>query len=145
MRADNSQFIIDAAKRRRADALGRARVVLDQALNDGEAMTVSRLAARANVSRSWLYAEPTLRVDLVKVTAGSTTTNRRRSALVESVHPASEASLRTRLDIALDRARRLEAENRELREQLARALGQQRHNRLLDGPSRSILVPLGSS
>lgn len=130
MRADNSQFIVNAAKRRRADALSRARTVLAEALQAGEPITVSQIAAAANVSRSWLYAEPTIQDQLAKVTAPAR--GHRRPLATPTPHSASDASLRTRLDVALERARRLEAENRKLRDQLAKALGEQRFTRVTE-------------
>jgi hypothetical protein len=132
MRADNSQFIVEAAKRRRADALARANAAVASAQHAGDPITVSELASRAGVSRSWLYAEPTLRDALAKITAAAgATRRRRRESLKLTPHPTSDASLRTRLDAALGRARRLETENKQLRDQLAHALGQLRHDRVL--------------
>lgn len=131
MRADNTQFIVDAAKRRRADALSRAHTALTKALQAGEPITVSQLAATANVSRSWLYSEPTIRDQLAKVAAPAR--GHRRPPATPGPNRASEASLRTRLDVAVERVRRLEVENRNLRDQLARALGDQRSSRVTGG------------
>lgn len=131
MRADNSHFIIDAAKRRRAEALARADAALRAALADGRPHSVSELAASAKVSRSWLYAEPTLQDQLAKVIAAAG--GRRRPTATPTPHAASDASLRTRLAAALERTRRVEAENRHLRDQLAKALGEQRSSRVTAG------------
>lgn len=130
MRADNSRFIVEAAKGRRAETLSRAQTVIAHALKAGEPTTVSAIAAAANVSRSWLYAEPGLREDLTRLTITSVA-GRRPAKVIKSAHPASEASLRTRLEVALERARRLETENRHLRDQLATALGQRRRDRII--------------
>ncbi|PZS26785.1 MAG: transposase [Pseudonocardiales bacterium] len=131
MRADNSHFIIDAAKRRRAEALARADAAFRAALQDGRSHSVSEIAANAQVSRSWLYAEPTIQDQLAKITAAAG--GRRRPSAAPTPHPASDASLRTRLAAALERTRRVEAENRRLRDQLARALGEQRSSRVTAG------------
>lgn len=136
MRADNTVFIVEAAKKRRAESLARARAALAEAARRGEPMTVSALAAEANVSRSWLYAEASLREDLAAITAPARG-GRAPRRVTATAHPASEASLRTRLEVALDRARRLETENRQLREQLATALGQRRLDRITTAAPRT--------
>ncbi|MDQ6851139.1 MAG: DUF6262 family protein [Actinomycetota bacterium] len=138
MRADNSQFIVDAARRRREDALARANEAVAAALRAGEPITISALASRARVSRSWLYAEPTLRKSLAKLAANAPTPRQNKRALTSTPHPASDASLRARLDAALGRARRLETENRQLRDQLAHALGQLRHDRVVGAHQRPV-------
>ncbi len=126
MRADNTKHLIDAARNRREATLARAKQAVERAVSSGEPVSISSLAAQAGVSRSWLYAEPSLRDQLQSLH----TEPRRPSTRRPTAHPASEASLRTRLDVALERTKRLAKDNERLRRQLAQALGEQRHTRV---------------
>ncbi|PZS34057.1 MAG: transposase [Pseudonocardiales bacterium] len=135
MRADNSGALIEAAQRRRADTLARATSAINQALADGEAITITAVAARAGVSRAWLYAESTLQAQLEQLRRRSTT-RRGSSVRRATAQPASEPSLRTRLDIAHERIRRLTAENTRLQDQLSVALGRQRDAHVVRNESR---------
>ena len=123
MRADNSQHIVDAARRRseytRAKAIQALRA-LDAA---GEPVTFETVAKRAGVSRSWLYAQPDLRAEIEHLRAAH---RRAPASPVPARQRTSDASLLRRLEAANARIRRLTEENRQLREQLARALGEQR-------------------
>jgi hypothetical protein len=82
------------------------------------------VAREAQVSRSWLYNQPDLRTEIERLRA------RRAPGPTEQRLPdwqrASDASLWSRLKVASERNRQLEAENRQLREALAVALGEQR-------------------
>ena len=73
MRHDNSHHLLAAAQRRRADTLERARKALQELGETGQRRTVMQIAAHAGVSRSWLYAQPELRVQLRRLTAISET------------------------------------------------------------------------
>src|SRR6185312_15676681 len=76
----------------------------------------------AQVSRSWLYNQPDLRAEIERLRA------RRDARPTEPRLPdrqrASDTSLRRRLEVATERNRQLETENRHLREALA--VGEQR-------------------
>jgi hypothetical protein len=134
MRADNSRHIVDAARRRsqhtRAKAVQALRV-LDAA---GEPVTFENVAKRAGVSRSWLYAQPDLRAEIEHLRAAH---RREPGSLVPARQRASDASLLRRLEAANTRIRRLTEENQQLREQLARALGEQRAATTRTGPPRA--------
>lgn len=127
MRADNSRYLIDAAQRRsqytRAKAI-RAIRTLDAA---GDPVTFEQVAKHAGVSRSWLYAQPDLRAEVERLRAAHL---RSPGSPVPARQRASDASLLRRLEAANDRVRKLTEENRQLREQLARALGEQRVARI---------------
>lgn len=90
----------------------------------GIVITFEAVAREAGVSRSWLYNQPDLRAETERLRA--------RHRPVPAARPvpdrqrASEASLLRRLEAAIERNRQLEAENRELRQALALALGEQR-------------------
>jgi hypothetical protein len=95
MRADNTQDLIDAARRRRCDTLTRAQQTPRATADRGEPVTVAALAAAAGVSRSWLYAEPSLRpqLDALRHSAPRSSTHR-----TGAKHPASDASLNRSYD-----------------------------------------------
>jgi small-conductance mechanosensitive channel len=124
MRADNSAYIAAAARRRSDDARRRAVTALRSLDAGGQPVTFSTVAAAARVSRSWLYAQDDLREQVERLRA------RRQQAPASPPVPdrqrATPASLLRRLEAATARIRTLESENRQLREGLERALGEQR-------------------
>jgi small-conductance mechanosensitive channel len=122
MRADNTRHLIVAAQQRHE--LTRARAI--QALRvldaEGRPVTFEAVAQAAAVSRSWLYAQPDVRAEIERLRA----VHRRAPATPLPARRSSDASLLRRLEAANQRNRTLAEENRKLRDQLARALGQQR-------------------
>lgn len=124
MRADNSHHLITAARRRAAATRKRAVTALRRMDNAGTPITVDAVAKQARVSRSWLYNQPDLRAEIERLhnRYQSTATGR----AVPDRQRASDASLLRRLESATERIRRLEAENQQLRDALALALGEQR-------------------
>ncbi|MGW1817422.1 DUF6262 family protein [Streptomyces sp. NPDC002125] len=124
MRADNSPHLVAAARERAAATRERAIAALRRMDAAGQPVSFDAVAREAGVSRSWLYTQPDLRAEINRLR------ERHRPASsapqVPDQQRASEASLLRRLEVATARNRQLEAEVRELREQLARALGQQR-------------------
>ncbi|SFE06194.1 hypothetical protein SAMN05216251_101357 [Actinacidiphila alni] len=134
MRADNNQHIIDAARRRgeytRAKAVQALRT-LDAA---GEPVTFESIAKQADVSRSWLYTQPDLRAEIERL---RTAHRRGPDSSVPARQRTSDASLIRRLEAANARVRQLSEENRQLRDRLSRALGEQRTATALTGPPRA--------
>ncbi|WP_432991611.1 DUF6262 family protein [Dactylosporangium sp. CA-233914] len=124
MQADNSHHVIAAAHRRAAATRKRAVAALRRMDKSGLLITFDAVAKHAHVSRSWLYTQPDLRAEIERLRA------RRNPAPSGQPVPvrqrASDASLLRRLEVAADRIRRLEAENQQLREALALALGDRR-------------------
>jgi len=121
MRADNSRHIIASARQRAAATRRRAIATLRRMEADGALVTFESVAREANVSRAWLYTQDDLRVEVARlrgltVAAGPVPVRQR----------ASDASLRRRLEAAVERNKRLESENRSLRDALGRALGERR-------------------
>src|SRR5260370_34298313 len=55
MRADNSPPLIEAAQQRRLQCIARVRTALDDMERDGSPVTIAGVAARAKVSRTFLY------------------------------------------------------------------------------------------
>ncbi len=92
----------------------------------GKPITFDSVAREAGVSRSWLYDQPDLRAEIERLRAQRHPPT--PHAPVPQRQRASDASLLRRLEAATDRIKHLEAENKQLREALAHALGQQRTN-----------------
>jgi hypothetical protein len=124
MRPDNTRFLIQAARQRSQATRQRAIQALRDLAAAGDSITFQTIARKAGVSRSWLYAQPDLRAELERLRALSTRAP--SSPPVPAQQRASDASLRRRLQAANAELRQLWEENRQLREQLARALGARR-------------------
>ncbi|MER6076173.1 DUF6262 family protein [Streptomyces sp. NPDC001817] len=127
MRADNSQHIVNAARRRSEYTRSRAIQALRELDAAGEPVTFEAIAKRAEVSRSWLYGQPDLRTEVERLRALH---RRAPSAQLPAGQRTSDASLLRRLEAANTRVRQLTEENQRLRTQLARALGEQRGDRI---------------
>jgi Family of unknown function (DUF6262) len=131
MRADNTGPLINAARQRheltRAKAIQALRE-LDQA---GTRVTFEAVARAAGVSRSWLYAQADLRVEITRLREA---TDRSPSPPIPASQRASDASLLQRVIQANQRNRQLTDDNARLRRQLARALGDQRARTLPPEP-----------
>lgn len=123
MHADNSHHLIAAAQQRHETTRAKAIQALRDLDREGGAVTFQIVAQKAKVSRSWLYTQPDICVeirglrDLQRGSAGSPLPARQHS---------SEASLLRRLEVANARARDLTIENKQLRKQLEHALGRLR-------------------
>jgi hypothetical protein len=124
-RADNTHHLQRAATARRDATLQRARCAVEDFDRAGETITFTAVARAAQVSRGWLYNQPDLRdaiLGLRRETPHSPTAT-------PATQRASTESLRQRLDAARHDIGRLRSENAALREQLGRALGEQRARR----------------
>ena len=124
MRADNSHHIVTAARRRATATRRRAIAALRRMDNAGQAISFDAVAREGQVSRSWLYNQPDLRAEIERLRARRDPAPDR--ARLPDRQRASDASLRRRLEVVTERNRQLETENRQLREALAVALGEQR-------------------
>ena len=128
MRADNSRYIVDAAHRRSQYTRSKAIQALHELDTAGELVTFEAVAKRAGVSRSWLYGQPDLRSEVERLRA----VHRRAPASpLPAGQRTSDASLLRRLEAANTRVRQLTEENHRLRDQLARALGERRADRIM--------------
>lgn len=123
MPADRADRLAQHARARHEQTLHRAQATLTSMANDGDDITVSLLASRAGVSRSWIYTQPELRDQIERLQHPTTRTGASRS---EADHRASDESLRRRLDLAHQRLAQLRTENQQLRQSLARAHGELR-------------------
>jgi Family of unknown function (DUF6262) len=129
MRADNSRYVVQAARRRSQATRDRAIRALRRLAASGDPITFDSIARTASVSRSWLYAQPDLRLEIGRLRAqqeGRGQGPAASTAPVPARQRASDASLRQRLEAVNAEIRRLRAENQQLREQLAWALGERR-------------------
>lgn len=138
MRADNSHHVIAAAHRRAAATRKRAVAALRRMNAAGTPITFDGVAREASVSRAWLYTQSDLRTEIEQLRAHSARgTN---NTAVPAQQRSSDASLRRRLEAAIERNKRLEEDNRQLRDALARALGEQRTRNVVgkDGSVRQI-------
>jgi hypothetical protein len=129
MRADNSRHVIAAARRRAEQTRERAIAVLRRMDATGQRITFDSVSRAAGVSRSWLYAQQDLRAEIQRL-------RRRHPATPPAQAPphrqrASDISLLRRLEAATARIRQLEADNQQLRDALARALGERRASEVL--------------
>jgi len=111
VRADNSRFIVQAARERHCDTLERAREALQQLDRSGEPVTFRAVAEAASVSRGWLYREPTLRAEIERLRAASPGVAPVR---LPSAQHASAESLQRRMETTLDELRRVHDEIRRL-------------------------------
>lgn len=134
MRADNSRHVIKAAQQRAEQTRRQAVAALRRMDATGKTITFDSVAREAGVSRSWLYAQADLRSEIERLRArhqaqpcGATPQRQR----------ASDTSLLRRLEAATERIRRLEQDNRELRDALAQALGEHRTSVILGTTGRS--------
>ncbi|MRH92347.1 transposase [Nocardia sp. SYP-A9097] len=123
MRADNSRHIVAAAQHRRELTRAKAIQALRTLDNNGTAVTFESVATAANVSRSWLYAQPDIRTEIERLRAAG---RRAPATPVPARQRSSDASLLRRLEAAHERNRKLADENETLRRQLAETLGQLR-------------------
>lgn len=138
MPADNSAHLIAAARRRSAATRRRATAALRRLEATGQPVSFDALAREAQVSRSWLYAQPDLRADIERLRDQRCPPAQQR---IPDRQRATEASLQCRLELATGRLRQLEADNRRLRDALAEALGERRR----DTPRQRISQVTGTS
>ncbi len=123
MRADNTGPLIHAARNRSELTRAKAIRALRELDHAGTPVTFAAVAAAADVSRSWLYAQAGIRDQITRL---RDSTARAPVPPIPASQRASQASLLARLAEAADRNRKLAEENARLRRQLAHALGDQR-------------------
>jgi hypothetical protein len=117
--ADQTERLRLAAKARHEATLAKATTALHSLACTAEPINFGHLARTAGVSRSWLYRQPELRQQIEQLRQSRPP---KRSS-VPAAQRASDDSNRQKLVLYREELARLQAENRELREQLARKLG----------------------
>jgi hypothetical protein len=123
MRADNTHHLTEAARRRAQATRRRAVAALRRMDTSGLPITIDALAREAGVSRSWIYSQPDLRAEAERLRARPRPTTR---GAVPDRQRSSDASLLQRIEVATQRIRELETDNKRLRDALAEALGERR-------------------
>src|SRR6266540_725948 len=96
MRADNSRFLIQAARRRSQATRERAIQALRRLAATGGPATFDSVARTAGVSRSWLYTQPDLRAEIERLRAAYG--HAPASLPIPARQRASDASLQRRLE-----------------------------------------------
>ena len=122
MPADNRAALAAATRHRSHSTRQRARAALRRLDADGTRITLTAVATAAGVSRSLLYRDPDLRAEIDQIRARDPLGTTRRPAAEQ----ASDASLQQRLAAALEDNHHLRDQNRQLAEQVAALLGEQR-------------------
>lgn len=140
MPADHHRATPLAAAAQRRHELTRSKAVcaireLDHA---GAVVTFDAVARHANVSRSWLYTQPDLRAEIERLREA---TRHAPTQAVPASQRASDDSLLRRLQQANERNRLLAEENKRLRRQLERTLGEQRVTQHQHRPSTEDASP----
>jgi Family of unknown function (DUF6262) len=142
MRTDNSRFLVLAARRRSQATRERAIRALRRLVATGDPVTFETVARKAGVSRSWLYAQPDLRLEIGRLRAQQQGQGWVSSTpSVPARQRASDASLRRRLEAVNAEIRRLRQENQELREELAWAHGEVRAAKHADRAHSTTIGP----
>ena len=146
MRADNSEHVIDAARRRSQATQQRAVAALRRMDNAGIVVNFESVAKEAAVSRSWLYTHTELRAEIERLRGRQNST----TLLIPDRQKISDASSARRLEVASERIHELQSDNRRLRNALAEALGVNRaviagHAGQKHDPTENISAALGPS
>ena len=114
-RADNSQFLVEAARRRSVEARSRTMRAIADLVAAGEPVTVAAVARRAAVSRQWLYTFTDAH-DAVRAA--------RTSAPCELAGPPlRDASWQRRVEALTDDNQRLRRKVKELEDRIAALYG----------------------
>jgi hypothetical protein len=130
MRPDPATPLAVAAARRHELTRAKAVQALRELDRAGSPVTFTSVATAAGISRSWLYTQPDIASQIRRLRTG---TSRTAATAIPAAQRSGEASLRTRLPVALQRNQALADENARLRRQFARALGDQRSARTRSG------------
>jgi len=119
--SERANVLRKAAAARSGGAADRARRALVELDRRGEMITFAVVAARASVSRQFLYSHPDLRPDIERLRG-----QQRAPARLPVRERASDESIRSRLRASLDENKRLREEIAALRDELGLAHGRVR-------------------
>jgi hypothetical protein len=126
-----SDPLAEAASRRHELTRSKAIQALRELDRAGTPVTFAAVGRAAGVSRSWLYTQPDISIQIRRLRKNTDCAG--GAGAIPAAQRATDASLRSRLAAALDRNKQLADENARLRRQLARALGEQRSAGLRSG------------
>ena len=133
MRSDNSRHLITAAHQRATQTRRRAITTIQRMTTNGTPISFDAVAREAGVSRSWLYAQPDLRAEIEHHRISR---QQRPATAPPERQRATDTSLLRRLEAATEKIQRLERDNHELRDALARALGEHRQDTITGRTTR---------
>jgi hypothetical protein len=137
MPADNRATLATATQQRAETTRARAHAALRRLDHDGTPITVAAVANAAQVSRTLLYRDPALRAEIERLRSRGTTATVRTPA----AEHASDASLHQRLETLLADNRTLREDNRQLHDQIAALLGEQRAGNAAHRPQPQLIGP----
>ena len=118
-RADNTQFLLQAARQRSGDARKRTMQAIADLAAAGEPVTPTTVARKAGVSRQWLYTFP----DAHDVMRGSPSGS---PPPVTASPAANHASWQRRVEALSDENQRLRRKVKELEDLVAKLYGLRR-------------------
>jgi Family of unknown function (DUF6262) len=133
--ADNSRFIVHAAKQRHRQSVERVLDVLRRFDRDGVPVTFVGVATAASVSRTWLYREPALRSEILRLRSTAPTPS---TPLVPVAQRATAESQQRKIEALNEELRWFREDNARLRAQLERSLGEHRLTTTTRGPLATI-------
>lgn len=131
MRADNTRFLLQAARNRHETTMSRAGETLRRLDRTGAPVSFRAVAEAAGVSRAWLYRQPELRAEINRLRAAHASAG---TTTPPAAQRATDESRQRRIEALLEDNTRLRAENSRLREQAARLLGERRDRSLHTSP-----------
>lgn len=132
MRADNTRFLLQAARDRHETTMARAGEALRRLDRIGAPVSFRAVAQAAGVSRAWLYRQPELRAEIDRLRAANSTSP--HTPRPPASQRGSDESRQRRIEALLADNARLRAENAQLHEQVARLLGERRDRPLHPTP-----------
>ena len=115
--------LIAAAQQRSRDTRQRAVTTIRRLDKAGLPLTMTTVAQAAGVSRSWLYHQPDIHLEIAR--------HRHTGPTLPSTERATSDSKHQRIEDMHDEIHRLKTEINALRQQLAERYGQQRADEML--------------
>lgn len=116
MRADNTDHLREAAKRKHEECLRRVTAAIHEADRLHQRVTVQGVAKSARVSPSWIYTQSDV---YEAVRARRSEADRRSSTRDQRGEAPSRASQQKRLELLAARLREVSDDNQQLRRELA--------------------------
>ena len=118
----NTEGLAKAAKERRQATIKRVNSALDRLLKDNKKINFNTVAKAANVGKPWLYKEKVIR-DRIETLREQTRMNAQTEKSNQS-HKASDQSKDHLIAMLKERVRKVEAENKELKQKIEVLYGQ---------------------
>jgi Family of unknown function (DUF6262) len=118
-RADNTQYLLQAARQRSGDARKRTMQAIADLAAAGQPVTPTTVARKAGVSRQWLYTFPDAHDAMRGSPSGS-------PPPVAASSAANQASWQRRVEALSDENQRLRRKVKELEDLVARLYGLRR-------------------